>query len=77
MFQVHTGPRFAHGFQPSVCIRIYNKNMLFTGDVKVVFFIRKYCRPRIMSIAGDQGRHFGWLLERKECMNNDLYLMQI
>jgi hypothetical protein len=25
-FKVHTGLRFAHGFQPSVCIRLYNKN---------------------------------------------------
>jgi hypothetical protein len=23
--KVHTGPRFAQGFQPSVCIRLYNK----------------------------------------------------
>jgi hypothetical protein len=23
--KVHTGPRFAHSFHPSVCIRLYNK----------------------------------------------------
>jgi hypothetical protein len=23
--KVYIGPRFAHGFQPSVCIRLYNK----------------------------------------------------
>jgi hypothetical protein len=23
--KVHTGPRFAHGFQPFVCIRLFNK----------------------------------------------------
>jgi hypothetical protein len=23
--KVHTGPRFAHGFQASVCIRLYNR----------------------------------------------------
>jgi hypothetical protein len=23
--KVHTGPRFAHGFQPSVCIQLYNR----------------------------------------------------
>jgi hypothetical protein len=22
---VHTGPRFVHGFQPSLCIRLYNR----------------------------------------------------
>jgi hypothetical protein len=25
ILKVHIGPRFAHGFQPSVCIRLYNK----------------------------------------------------
>jgi hypothetical protein len=25
--KLHTGPRFAHGFQPSVYIRLYNKTV--------------------------------------------------
>jgi hypothetical protein len=29
--KVYTGPRFAHGFQPSVCIRLYNKTVQATS----------------------------------------------
>jgi hypothetical protein len=31
--KVHTGPRFAHGFQPSACIGLYKKTMQATGRV--------------------------------------------
>jgi hypothetical protein len=31
--KVHTGPRFAHSYQPSVCIRLYNEIMQATSKV--------------------------------------------
>jgi hypothetical protein len=30
--KVHIGPRFAHDFQPSVCIRLYNEIVLATSN---------------------------------------------
>jgi hypothetical protein len=29
--KVNTGPRFAHGFQPSVCMRLHNTNVQTTS----------------------------------------------
>jgi hypothetical protein len=31
--KVHTGPRFAHGFQPSVYIPLYNKSVQTTSRI--------------------------------------------
>jgi hypothetical protein len=29
--KMHAGPRFAHGFRPSICIRLYNKSVQATS----------------------------------------------
>jgi hypothetical protein len=33
--KVHTGPRFAHSFQPSICIRLYNKIVQATSRSRI------------------------------------------
>jgi hypothetical protein len=45
-FKVPTGPRFAHNFQPSICIRLYNKIVRATS--------RRHRKYKRLKLGGGQ-----------------------
>jgi hypothetical protein len=53
--KVHTDPRFAHGFQPSVCIRLDNKTKKqesYKIMRMIMFAVQDKAKPDIENIRG-------------------------
>jgi hypothetical protein len=51
-FKVHTGPRFAQDFQPSVCIRLYNKIVRQQAEI-----VQNHKNKHALGIGQGKARH--------------------
>jgi hypothetical protein len=49
---MHTGPRFAHGFQPFACIRLYNKIVQATSRG-----LQNHENEHVRSVGQGEARH--------------------
>jgi hypothetical protein len=50
VLKLHTGPRFIHGFQPSLCIRLYNNR-------QQAVVIQNHKNERVRIIGQGEARH--------------------